>query len=708
MIITNSILDEGSSTDESEIIVLRPSDDDDDDDSEEEDWGVLSMDGSAGEHSGELILDGVEDDDDDDDELETEGSQLSFPGTDSVPTVVGSIDGLTTEDINNTKEYFEKEDPPPSSIFSNDTPANNVTAAGVQTCPEPTNHSNKTNRLVLLLVVPALLLVPTTLASLLCLYNERNTLQLSVLELEDVVSTLQLEAEQRRLEEDLLWQDKEFLQLSSQELQQKVVRLKRDADRNTKTCGGQLDRLHKERATLKLYVSHLQDKASGWQKKATLRSLEGDKLFQDRQFLEWSASTYQQQAKALQEEKAQKTKQEHHRWEALQQEKFSLQGQVAKVQDELVRVQKQADKKLREEELRWNSLFQEKISLRVSTARLEEQVSSLQIKAQQGQHDAEKERDSLLSTVLRLQDQVAALQRGDKAEEFLNWNACGGTGETVLADNCWLNAKANIQLGGCASDARHVVNSAIHDFSESVSHWMESYSAASQAYAASNTNKRALFMMTNNTTKESVAQEVMRKVDYLGKRLWNATTIQSSTGWNATNLNTKKRVGAARDVIQMIRKVDSLGRALWNATAFKMHKNANDNATSRTKNNRSFFSRMDLNGKVWFESFFAPSPSRKVRNSRANNKYQSSLDRIFQKVSNVILSAASADQVLEEASAIFFATNKNNSGGIFMSSTMEKLCSAMAFNHTSKKYLMKVAKNAFEEVSLAHATATTM
>lgn len=758
------LLEESSSTDGSDIIVLQPHDVDGDDASEDDNWGVLSMDGTASEHSGELILDGVEDEEEEENgEVKTEASQLSVPGTDSVPTVVGSIDGLTTEATTNNNIRMDSP-PSPTPGFSAGAPvkASNATEAGVQTCPELIKQPNRPNRLALFLVVPALLLVPTTIASLVGLYNERNSLQMSVLELEDFVSNLQLEAEQKRLEEDLLWQDKEFLQLASQDLQQKVLRLKREAKRNSKACGNQLDHLQKERATLKLYVLHLQDKAKGWKKKAALRSLEGDKLFQDKHFLEWSASAYQQQAKALQEEMVQKTEQEQHRWQTLQQEKFSLQRLVAKAQEELARVQKQADKKSREDELRWNSLFQEKISLRVATARLEEQVSSLQSTAQQGQSDAERERDSLLSTILQLQDQVATLKRRDKIDKFLS-------------------AKANIQLG-------------VHDFSESLSHWMETYSAASQAYAASNTNKRAVFTLTNtNTTassaqanvttpahrtkskgllegntqrtsmgsqratkkqpvenkdhlgerhwnattiqsskvwnatsnllegntrrtsmgsrratkKQSVENKVMRKVYHLGERLWNATTVQGSNGWNATtNSTVKKTVGAARDVIQMIRKVDSLGRAIWNATAFKMYKNVD--AANRTKNNLSFFSRMDLNGKIWFESFFAPSPSRKVRKIGNTKTHQSSLDRIFQKVSNVILSAANADQLLEEASAIFFATSKNNSGGIFMSSTMEKLCSAMAFNHTSKKYLMKVTKNAFEEVSLAHATATSM
>ena len=150
----------------------------------------------------------------------------------------------------------------------------------------------------------------------------------------------------------------------------------------------------------------------------------------------------------------------------------------------------------------------------------------------------------------------------------------------------------------------------------------------------------------------------------------------------------------------MMRKVDSFGRALWNATAFKIYRGSN---TTTHNHRRSFFSRMDLNGKLWFESFFHPSPPVRKARSNKGSKKPSSLDRIFQTLSDMIHAASSPDQVLEQASAFFLASRKNTSATSedeFMAKAMEELCSAVAFNRTSKKYLMKVAKTAFEEVSV--------
>jgi hypothetical protein len=94
-----------------------------------------------------------------------------------------------------------------------------------------------------------------------------------------------------------------------------------------------------------------------------------------------------------------------------------------------------------------------------------------------------REMQSWHNTALRLEEKILQLElqqaKGHKEKEkedppVFSWENCGDSDDpepTLLVDNCWLHAKAQLELGKCANEAKVTAKKKLEDFSKTV--WKE-------------------------------------------------------------------------------------------------------------------------------------------------------------------------------------------------------------------------------------------
>lgn len=92
------------------------------------------------------------------------------------------------------------------------------------------------------------------------------------------------------------------------------------------------------------------------------------------------------------------------------------------------------------------------------------------------------ERQSLRTTTIKLEERILQLeqslkptqQKAPKNPSVLPWEACGEDAKetnedpTVLVDNCWLQAKAKVELGTCANEAQEAAKKKLKGFGKTL------------------------------------------------------------------------------------------------------------------------------------------------------------------------------------------------------------------------------------------------
>lgn len=142
-------------------------------------------------------------------------------------------------------------------------------------------------------------------------------------------------------------------------------------------------------------------------------------------------------------------------------------------------------------------------------------VDQLVIKKEYNEHLKEKLEASAEGKKL-LAERLEALQKENERLQYereLRWDKNDGAEDTVLVDNCWLTAKAKVQLGDCAQSAQDSVQDLTSSFLEHLQ------------------NTSAAFVETEETvTKiinrvDSFGKEVASSI---GRSLWKGTRSGSS------------------------------------------------------------------------------------------------------------------------------------------------------------------------------------
>jgi hypothetical protein len=256
----------------------------------------------------------------------------------------------------------------------------------------------------------------------------------------------------------------------------------------------------------------------------------------------------------------------------------------------------------------------------------------------------EEEKIFLSRRVAHLQEEVSELQmevERKKQEEVPRWDDCRkGKEDVVLVDNCWLSAKANVRLGDCANDAKE----AVKDFSFSLLERLEQLGNASiwiDPFAYYEDDESSSIISVD----ESVAN-VIRKVDSLGKALWNATTVSAKEAY-------EKGIKSDRELFP------------------------------------SFFSKMEANGKSWLkDSIFNMFVSQEDEDDQQKKRPSSTRTKHH--------SRSNLDDVVSGISDMLRAAGKSMTAG-------EALIAASidnAMNETSMNDWVDIATRAFEEASL--------
>jgi len=178
---------------------------------EESDWRMVtdecetrSLTGNESDESGLLILEGEEEApaSSNNNKSDNESVNLSIPGTDSVPTIVGSLEGLPGGDpsvaTKTSKVTSSRENDKSATTNTN---IKEIAQADARTAVQLISKRN----LVMFASSAIFVLLVPTLTSV-RLYQERNSLLLSVAELEDKFQVLKDEASKRKKEELLNWE----------------------------------------------------------------------------------------------------------------------------------------------------------------------------------------------------------------------------------------------------------------------------------------------------------------------------------------------------------------------------------------------------------------------------------------------------------------------------------------------------------------------
>ena len=272
-----------------------------------------------------------------------------------------------------------------------------------------------------------------------------------------------------------------------------------------------------------------------------------------------------------------------------------------------------------------------------------------------------KERNSLLTSVATLEEEVVRLKDEAKKQKKgeLLWNTCGDDSkDTVLVDNCWLTAKANIELGDCASHAKDNILQLSASLSERLallgnSSWMDSFAFAND----------------NDNSKEEPTEKLFRKMeDSLGKA-----------------------------------RMRTLGEALWNITKLKEQDEENNVPNASTKSN-SFFAKMESSGKSQWKStlkdaksvFHTIFPSAEAATAPSANRSNDGVDHI---------ASDSFDDVVQGISDLFAAASSLSvaAGEALVAAAVDTAATAMEeFNQTSLNDIVEFTRQALEEASLSH------
>jgi len=285
-----------------------------------------------------------------------------------------------------------------------------------------------------------------------------------------------------------------------------------------------------------------------------------------------------------------------------------------------------------------------------------------------------REKDSLLDSVLRLGEEVQSLKdeaERKKREDVFRWDGCQEDSmkhETVFIDNCWLSARANIQLRDCALDVKE--------------------RAKERAFALSSTLLGGWEQTGNSTTGS----------------YWNIDLF----AYNASH--TIDDVGES--VAKMMRKVDLIGKKLWDATSTKGHAQTTERKDTNGSSSNgsgfletpSFFSRMETSGKAqWthtmndmksaLSTFFSPTDIKAASNSyhapRSNKSTRpDALDDLVGGITDIVTAAGSMTAA---------------AGDAMVAAAVEKATGLLEFNGSYLDELLEIATQAAQEASLTHA-----
>lgn len=272
-----------------------------------------------------------------------------------------------------------------------------------------------------------------------------------------------------------------------------------------------------------------------------------------------------------------------------------------------------------------------------------------------------KERNSLLTSVATLEEEVVRLKEEAKKQKKgdLLWNTCGeDSNDTVLVDNCWLTAKANIELGECASHTKDNILQLSASLSERLaflgnSSWMDSFAFASD----------------NDNTKEEPTEKLFRKMEdslgqvrmkTLGEALWNITKLkEQAQGKDASNASAK--------VTSFFAKMESSGKSQWKNTL---------------KDAKSVFHTI-----FPFAEHATASPTNNSKDDIDHNA-DDVFDDVVQGISDLFAAAGSLSVAAGEA---------------LVAAAVDTTVTAMEeFNRTSLNDIVEFTRQALDEASLTH------
>ena len=149
-----------------------------------------------------------------------------------------------------------------------------------------------------------------------------------------------------------------------------------------------------------------------------------------------------------------------------------------------------------------------------------------------------QEKNALLASVVKLEGEITRLQEEAKKQKKRErlWETCGNddSKDTVLVDNCWLTAKANIELGDCASHAKDNILKLSASLSERLAllghqSWMDPFASFdyddqtndNYNYDDEDSTETLSLKMKQSLGKAREAQ--VERMRFLGAALWNAT-----------------------------------------------------------------------------------------------------------------------------------------------------------------------------------------
>ena len=254
----------------------------------------------------------------------------------------------------------------------------------------------------------------------------------------------------------------------------------------------------------------------------------------------------------------------------------------------------------------------------------------------------EEEKTSLSNHISQLQEEIADLHLEvdrKNQEDALLWDDCRqAREEVVLLNNCWLSASANVKLGNCVNDAKEVVK----NLSVSLFERLEQLGNTSMwidPLAYYDDDETIVHVVDESVTT------VMRKVDSLGKALWNATTF------------------SAKEAYEMGRKAD--------LDIFP-----------------SFFSKIEANSKSWLKnSIFNMFVSHEDEDNQQRKRSSSSRTKHH--------SANNLDDVVLGISDMLRAASKSMTAGeAFMAAAIDS-----AMNETSMNDLLDIATRVLQDAS---------
>ena len=169
-----------------------------------------------------------------------------------------------------------------------------------------------------------------------------------------------------------------------------------------------------------------------------------------------------------------------------------------------------------------------------------------------------RERNSLLVTVAQLEEEIQVIKeeaKKKKQEEALLWNTCGDGKETVLLDNCWLTAKANIELGDCAS---HVKDN-ILEFSSSLSERLALLGKMDSFAFANDSGESATRANRSEDSKGMFSEEQITRMKAM-MAFWNATKGEPQEGDEPPTSNSDDWKSS------FFSKMESSGKSQWKDT----------------------------------------------------------------------------------------------------------------------------------------------